>query len=279
MAKSTSQSLKEYLRGIIGGLLFSLPLLYTMEVWWAGFLLTPLQLLAGLLATTLLLLGYNFYVGIRKDEQPIEVLIESVEELGLGLITSALVLAMLGRIKPGMGGEEVLGRIVVEAMAVAIGVSVGTAQLGARNPEEQKEVGVRGIGSRNTFGSRLVLGLCGAVLFSLNVAPTEEIVVIALESEVWNLLGIAGLSLVIGALILYYADFHGTQPETAKEPLSRVFAGTIIMYAIALVSSGFVLWFFGRFGGVALETALAETVVLGFTGMLGATAGRLLLST
>lgn len=35
-------SLQEYARGIAGGLIFSLPLLYTMEVWWAGFITNAL---------------------------------------------------------------------------------------------------------------------------------------------------------------------------------------------------------------------------------------------
>ena len=36
-----AKSLQEYGRGIAGGMLFSLPLLYTMEVWWAGFSIHP----------------------------------------------------------------------------------------------------------------------------------------------------------------------------------------------------------------------------------------------
>jgi Putative integral membrane protein (DUF2391) len=35
--RSITKSLQEYGRGVAGGLMFSLPLLYTMEVWWAGF--------------------------------------------------------------------------------------------------------------------------------------------------------------------------------------------------------------------------------------------------
>jgi len=31
--RSTAESLQEYGRGIAGGLMFSIPLLYTMEVW------------------------------------------------------------------------------------------------------------------------------------------------------------------------------------------------------------------------------------------------------
>ena len=39
------ESLSEYGRGIAGGFLFSLPLLFTMEVWQAGLTISPLRLL------------------------------------------------------------------------------------------------------------------------------------------------------------------------------------------------------------------------------------------
>jgi len=42
------KSIQEYARGIAGGMMFSLPLLYTMEMWWSGFILHPLRL-AGLM--------------------------------------------------------------------------------------------------------------------------------------------------------------------------------------------------------------------------------------
>ncbi len=59
--------------------------------------------------------------------------------------------------------------------------------------------------------------------------------------------------------------------------LSTVFAGSVITYAVALVSSALILWFFGRFDDQALLTCLAQTIVLGVAGTLGASAGRLLL--
>jgi uncharacterized membrane protein len=57
--RTLGRALREYARGVTGGLLFSLPLLYTMEVWWAGFIARPLHLLVYLLAGFLLLFGYN----------------------------------------------------------------------------------------------------------------------------------------------------------------------------------------------------------------------------
>jgi uncharacterized membrane protein len=51
----------------------------------------------------------------------------------------------------------------------------------------------------------------------------------------------------------------------------------VITYGIALISAALILWFFGRFDGEALITCLAQTVVLGVSATLGASAGRLLL--
>jgi len=94
------------LAGIAGGLLFSLPLLYTMEVWWAGFTTHPLRLLIYVLATFTLLLGYNRYSGLRCDASPAEVAIDSVEEMGLGLLIAAFVLWLLGQITFDMTVNE-----------------------------------------------------------------------------------------------------------------------------------------------------------------------------
>ena len=51
--------------------------------------------------------------------------------------------------------------------------------------------------SEGGFGGQLVVALCGAVLFASNVAPTEEIVMMAVEISAWRLLGLAGLSLAL----------------------------------------------------------------------------------
>ena len=43
--RTVRQSVDEYGRGVAGGVLFSLPQLYTMEMWWAGFSASPEMLL------------------------------------------------------------------------------------------------------------------------------------------------------------------------------------------------------------------------------------------
>jgi putative integral membrane protein (TIGR02587 family) len=273
--RTVTQSLREYGRGVAGGLLFSLPLLYTMEVWWAGFTSHPWRLAAYVAATFALLLGYNYYAGLRRDSCFSEVVIDSVEELGLGLLLALFILWLLGRVTAAMPAEEAAGKVVVEAMTVAVGVSVGTAQLGGGDDEEDRGVG--GGGESVGFGGQLVTALCGAVLFAANVAPTEEIVMIAVEVSAWRLLGLALLSLSLGALILYYSEFAGSGRHVRFDRPRDVLVGTVITYAVALVASAATLLFFGRFDGQALGTCVAQTVVLGVAATLGASAGRLLL--
>jgi putative integral membrane protein (TIGR02587 family) len=302
--RSVAESFQEYGRGVAGGLMFSLPLLYTMEVWWAGFNSHPWRLAAYVLATFVLLLGYNRYAGLHYDASMAEVAIDSVEEMGIGFIIAAVALFLLGRITLEMPANEIAGQIVIEAMTVAIGVSVGTAQLGgagdasgaslgssdateqttrASGQAKKKDRGGQGAAQERQqqgephFGGQMLLALCGATLFAANVAPTEEIVMIAVELSWIRLLALAFVSLLLGALILHYSEFRGAQQFVRADGLHTVVLGTVITYAVALFASALILWFFGRFDGVSLYTSLAQTVVLGVAATLGASAGRLLL--
>lgn len=293
--RTVTESLQEYGRGVAGGLMFSLPLLYTMEVWWAGFTTHPSRLLAYVIATFLLLLGYNRYAGLRRDRSMTEVAIDSVEEMGIGFFLAALILFLLGRITLEMPISEVAGVIVVEAMTVAIGVSIGTAQLGAGGKEDEGLEGdsVRpqqssNKGARNNregdgtnkeihFGGQMVLAFLGAELFAANLAPTEEIVMVAIDTSWLKLMGLALFSLVIAFLVLHYSDFKGAREFVRADHPTLILLGTVVTYAIALSSSAMILWLFGRFDGVTMFTALAQTVALGLAATLGASAGRLLL--
>lgn len=270
-----ADSLREYGRGLAGGLLFSLPLLYTMEVWWTGFIVQPERILGYLACVFLLLLGYNRYAGIRQDASWVEVVIDSVEELGLGIVTAAAALFLLGQIGPGQSWGEAFGKVLIEAGIVAVGFSVGTAQLGAKDDGDE---GLAGDDEDSpTFSQDLVIATCGAVLFAANVAPTDEIVEIAVATTPARLLGLACMSAVTAMLILYFSGFAQAERHATTHSVFQIVAGTVVTYGIALVVSAAFLWFFGRFDGAAADVCIRQTLVLGFPAVLGASAGRLLI--
>jgi putative integral membrane protein (TIGR02587 family) len=240
-------------------------------VWDAGFTIPPHRQLAYVIGTFVLLLGYNRYSGLHPESSRAEVLVDSVEELGIGLVLSVVILLALGRLGPDLNLDEVMGRVVVEALTIAIGVSVGTAQLGG-------DPAARGTDKRRIgLGGQLTLAGCGAVLFAANVAPTEEIVMLGIELPPLQLAALGLLSLVLGGLVLFASDFRGARQWAGAADVVGMARGTIITYAVALASSAMILWLFGRFDQVAAAAVVGQTVALAVAATLGASAGRLLL--
>jgi putative integral membrane protein (TIGR02587 family) len=307
-APTARQSLREYSRGIAGGLLFSLPLLFTMEMWDMGLVSEPPRLIGGMFGGFLLLLGYNRYAGLRCDAGVGEVVIDSIEELGLGLLLAAGLLWVLGSIDGETRTPELVGKIVIEGLAVAIGVSVGTAQLGGESPglvgdENSGEGDDRADGKDEKddeddaaapcaatdadevppergaawFAGQMTLGLCGAVLVAANIAPTDEIGDIARGLSVGQLLGLNGLTLLVGALVLYASGFRGSHDHVHHRGYSDVVLGALATYLVSMSAAAALLGFFGAFDDNGLGFCLAETIVLCLPTAIGASAGRLLL--
>jgi putative integral membrane protein (TIGR02587 family) len=260
-----------------------------MEMWWAGISVRPGRLIVYVVATFVLLLGYNRYVGLRRDDSWAEVAIDSIEEMGLGILISTLMLFLLGRLDAGERAHELIGKIVIEAMTVAVGVSVGTAQLGGlRNRQRnggsvREHTGMRGVDSARErrgvswFHGQLVIAFCGAVLFAANIAPTEEIPMIAARTTMWRLVGLSLLAMALGGLVLYYSGFTGSDRHVSHGGIANAIVGSVITFAVALAASALLLWFFGRFDGAGTALIASQVLVLAFVATLGASAGRLLL--
>lgn len=274
--RTVAQSAREYSRGIAGALVFSLPLLFTMEIWWAAAALHPGRILLYAVVTFGLLLLYNRYAGLREDAGWGEVAIDSVEEMGLGLMVAAGVLWLTGRIHGGMPLPELTAKIVMEGMTVAIGVSVGTAQLGGEADGDEGLCGDEGK-DENDYLEQAALGLCGAMLFAANIAPTDEVGIIAAECHPAALLVLASVSLICCAVVLHFSEMHGTDRFVAAGSKLVKWRGVVTTYAVALIASAGCLYLFGSLDDQPTSLAFAMTVVVGLPAALGASAGRLLL--
>ena len=229
-----------------------------------------------LVATFVLLCGYNAFAGLRHDSTIREILVDSVEELGIGLTLSALILFLLGRIGFGSSPETSLALVVMEGLFIAVGVSVGTAQLSGGDDNGGSDSGSPQ-GRHQTLLSELVLAVCGAVLIAANVAPTDEVLFLASEMSPIQLLGTMSTSLMLAATLLYFSDFTGSARFAGTARLLRRGArhGDHLRRSAGLL--GGLTWFFGRLEGLGVPLQLAQCVVLGLVATLGASAGRLLL--
>ena len=270
---SIKESLNDYARGVTGGILFSIPLLYTMEMWWRGFTADHHYLLVGVGVTLLLLLGYNRFAGIRKDSSWWDIAMDSVENYGLGIIVSFLFLWLLNRINFQMPANEIIGKVAIESMIVAIGISVGTSQLGQSKEKKGKDKSEKKGGIYDVLHD-VTLALCGAILFASSVAPTLETKKLAVGSGKENILIMIFVSLAFSAVILFFSNFKGAVKK--RPPTSKIIFDLVVCYSVALGASLGLMWFFGRIEGSLLLVA-SEMVVLGFPASIGSSAGRLLI--
>lgn len=279
--KPLKESIEEYARGIIGGLLFSFPLLYTMEVWETAYLVQPFHLIIIVLATFLLLLGYNRYAGMHPDTSWKNVAIDSFEEIGIGLLLSFIFLLMLNRIQIGTTPlDEIMGKVIIEAMFVSIGVSIGTAQLGSSDgergkdatPEKEQKDSIR-----SGRSAMVVLALCGSIVVGGSVAPTEEVLLIALQAKPVHVFFMAVASLALSMAVFYFSNFKGTDHQEKNPTPYEMIFDICLIYITALVASAFVLWYFRGFADLSPWNIISQCVVLGVIASMGASAGRLLI--
>lgn len=271
-----SQSFTDLVRAAAGGLLIGLPLLFTMEMWREGFLLPSWKLLLLLAVTFGVVIGYSTVSGFRRERSWLQLLVDAVQTMGLAVLVAAIGLLVLGRIGPGVGLRETLGKVALEAVPVAFGVSLAGTQFAATK-QDQRDAGSDPGGRTGTGpAGRLMVAAGGALLFALNVAPTQEPVVLAIESSPWLLLAAVAASYLVSLAIVFYANFRGGREMPGGSPLDHGFAETAAAYAVSLAVSALLLWFFGRTDGAAGSIILAETVMLGLVASFGAAGGRLL---
>jgi putative integral membrane protein (TIGR02587 family) len=259
-------------RAFAGALIFGLPMLMTMEMWALGFSMDPLRLALFLAVMFPLLVGLAYYAGFEQSFSLQHLVLSACVAYAVAFAAAAAGLSLLGVLRPGMSTNEIVGKVSLQAIPASIGAMLARSQLGER--EEQKEEERR----RDTYFGELFLAMVGALFLAFNVAPTEEVVLIATMFTGWHALAVIGASLAIMHAFVYALEFRGQtalHPDIA--PWSEFLRLTVVAYALALLICLYVLWSFGRSDGLTLGELLMQTVVLGFPAAIGAAAARLIL--
>ena len=279
MADTTFQTSSEYAkglaRGFTGALIFAFPLLMTMEMWQLGFYADPLKLALFLALGLPLLFGLSYYAGFRETDCWQDDLIDALAAYALGFVASAVLLAMFAVLGPGMSMSELVGKVAVQALPAAIGAMLARTQLKEGGGERQADAPPEE--RRSSYGSELFLMMVGALFLAFNVAPTEEMVLIAHQMSDAHAIVLALASLLMLHALVYSVGFAGQEEGHGSGSMLRTFLHfTLAGYGIALLVSFYILWTFDRTEGAGLLTLVKTTVVLGFPASLGAAAARLL---
>jgi len=267
---------RKFLRGLArafaGAVIFSLPLMMTMEMWSLGFHGDRSRLALFLLMSVPLLVGLSHYSGFEKTFCWQDDVVDAFVALAVGFTGSGFFLWLMGVIEPGLGFGDVLGKIALQSVPASIGALLSTSQFGSREEEDEEQERF------TTYFGELFLMAVGALFLALSVAPTDEMSLIAFLMAPWQSVVLALVSLLLMHAFVYAVEFSGTAeiPE-ATSKWSLFFMFTIPGYAIALLISLYVLWTFGRLDDTEPATIVATTIVLGFPAAVGAAAARLII--
>jgi putative integral membrane protein (TIGR02587 family) len=193
----------------------------------------------------------------------------------VGTVVSAAVLLLLGLLGRESTLREAIGMVSLQAVPASIGALLAQSQLGGR--PDAGDASDAGDGGPSSYGAELFLMLAGALFLALNIAPTEEMIVIAYRATPWHALALVVVSLGLMHAFVYAVEFRGQHARAADETHAELFVRfTVAGYAIALLASAYVLWTFGRLDDTSWGERVTTTLVLGFPAAIGAAAARLL---
>ena len=276
-----SEAIDDALRGVAGGLLFGVPLLFTMEVWWLGQTSTSGHALAALLFTMVpvtLLIGV---IGFRRrpDVTITEIVVDVVTAVGLGILVVAFVLVILQRITLRTPLANAVQMVVFEAAPFALGAAVAGEVFARKNDRSEgknsDDASASGPSGNATIAD-LAATAMGAAFIALSIAPTEEVPMLFTSIEQPWLVVLIAAALVVTYLIVFSAGFGNQDARHRQEGLlQRPMTETAFAYLVSLGVSAVLLWFFRNLSLHDPVNALAEAVVLSFPASIGGAAGRL----
>jgi putative integral membrane protein (TIGR02587 family) len=261
-------------RAWAGALVFSVPMLMTMELWRIGFYIAPMKLALLNLLGLPLLVGVSYFAGFQDTLQWRDDLKDALVAYGIGWLVSAMLLTLFGIIALEASFADNVGKVAVQAPSAGLGAMLARSQLGAQQQSPREDAQKR----RASYGGELLMMTTGALFLAINVAPTQEIVLIAAKMTAWHALALVGVSLAVMHGFAYAVEFQGAPSLPQGTPFWSAFLRfSVAGYGLVLLMSLYILWTFGRTEGMPLAVLVQTAVVLAFPAALGAAGARLII--
>lgn len=258
-------------RALAGAVLFALPLFMTMEMWAFGFTMDRGRLLVMLIAVMPILVGLSYFAGFERAFGLVDHVLDTFAAIAVAAFSAVCVLMLFGVLQWGAPAGEVAGKIAVLTLPGAIGALLAHKQL------DDDDGGAADAEARSYF-AKLFLMSIGAIFIAFNVAPTEEMVLIAHQISPWQAIAIALVSLAALHALLFLAELRGRAERRGDDSALSVFIRySLAGYGICTAVCAGMLWCFGRLDGVSIFEGIEFVIVLSFPAALGAGAAQFLI--
>lgn len=267
-----SRAARDFGRAAGGALVFSLPMLMTMELWHLGFSLDRARLLVLFLTAMPLLVLLSRRIGFERTRRWRDDLLDGAIALGIAAAVCTALLVLFGTVDLDAPVDEWVGKIAIQTVPAAIGALLAKSQFRAGADDDLAGDG------EETYGGELFLMAVGALFLGFNVAPTDEMMLISYQMGEWHAVATVALSLALMHGFVFAVGFAGGSQVSPGEPWwSALVRLTLPGYAIALAIGLYLLWIFGRTDGLNVDGVAVATVVVAFPAAIGAAAARLIL--
>jgi putative integral membrane protein (TIGR02587 family) len=242
----------------------------TMEMWELGITMPPLRLAGFVAAFVPVLVITSYFAGFEPTFELRDDAVDALVAFAVGIAASAISLVAVSALGASATLDQIVGQICLQAVPASIGALLAQSTLGGTTERRKRR--------RTGVGGDVFLAALGALFLSFNLAPTDEIVLIASRATPWHLLGLALASILVLEAFAHRLQFRGQRPVHPDATALGLFARrTLLGYAAAMAVSAAVLWVFGRFDDEGSALIVAQTVVLGVPATLGAASARLIL--
>ncbi len=261
-------------RALAGAIIFSFPVLMTMEMWSLGFAIETYRLVIFMSLAIPLLVGLSYFIGFEDTSCLRDDVIDAFVAYAVGFITSGAVLLLFNVINLNMSFGEIIGVISIQAVIAAIGAMLAQSELGASQNRRSDKAKKR----RNArYFGELFLMLIGALFLAMNPAPTEEIVLISYKMSDTHAIILALLTMLLMHAFVYQVEFRGQEKSEEHSLWILFFRFTVVGYALSLLVGLYLVWTFGHIDGMSADNIARIVVVIAFPAALGASASRLIL--
>jgi putative integral membrane protein (TIGR02587 family) len=277
--RSSRELDREFLKGVArafaGAIIFALPMLMTMEMWWIGFYIDPWRLIVLIIVQIPLLTALSHISGFKETEGWLDDLLDAFVAIAVAAIAATVILFVFSVIDFDTSVEEAIGKIAIQTFPASIGAMLANDQLsGGEHDGDSKEERAK----HGPYPAELLLMVTGALFLGLNVAPTEEMILLSYMMDPAREIALIAISLVAMHAFVYSLEFSGRpQPHPDVGFWSLFLRFTVVGYALVLVICLYLLWTFGGIDGSGWNEIVSAVVVLGFPCAIGAAAARLIL--
>lgn len=263
-------------RGIGGGMLFGMPLLFTMEMWWVGEHTGRARTIVFLVAAFLINVGLARLGGFRNARQSPRADVEqAIEAMAIGVLLSSATLFALGRLNGADSFDAMLGTIAMQVVPLSLGVMVADLVFA---PDNGRAHGTGGPSRspRKELLNDVGATFAGAVFIGFAIAPTDEIPMLAVGMSSANVFATLMLSLLAGYTIVFASGFDPSHRSPHPGGLfQNPFSETLLSYVVSLATSAAMLIGFGQIGaGDPLHASLLKILVLAVPASIGGAGGR-----